>query len=123
MGTVSQQLERMARSLLLSLAFMAALALTQSRQIKQKETIDIEWIIPFEPYELCIAPGTEISFNWTSENHNVDLVGSQLEWDECDNISNTEPTTGPFLWKSPDTEGTFYIVCRLRDSNLPLQHE
>merc|ERR1712025_740414 len=107
MGAFSREMPRL---LFLCLSVCAILALAQCRVIQQRETVTIEWTVPFAPFELCIAPGSDILFEWGNNNHNVCVVGSQLEWDTCDGISITAPGFGPFLWKSPDIETTTFIV-------------
>merc|ERR1711892_310151 len=99
---------KMANSLAVCLAFLMTLSAMDCRVVT--ENTYIEWTIPFTPYELCVAPGSAVIFNYEAY-HNVVLVGSLLEWQQCDGISNTEPNTGPFIWDAPSTDGTFYVVC------------
>merc|ERR1711935_697025 len=99
---------KMANSLVVCLAFVITLSAMECRVVTTNT--EIEWTIPFTPYELCVAPGSQVTFNY-KENHNVDLVGSQLEWEQCDGISNTVPDMGPVVWTAPDTDGIFYVVC------------
>jgi len=89
------------------IAFLCVFAAIEARANK-KETI--EWTVPMTPFELCVAPGTDVVFNFQS-NHNVDLVGSRLEWENCEGFNDITPVDGPITWTAPSTEGEFFVVC------------
>merc|ERR1711973_220299 len=88
-----------------ALFVLAALLVVESVQ-----SVTIEWTVPMTPVSLCVAPGTEVIFQW-SGGHNVEEVSSAEEWDECVGFNNLEAYEGPQTWTAPNKTGSYYLVC------------
>jgi len=69
----------------------------------------IAWVRGMSPAELCVTPGTTVTFDWTS-GHNMIEVTSDSFW-SCTGLSNTSPEAGPAIWIAPSVLGMNYFAC------------
>jgi len=69
----------------------------------------IAWVRGMTPVEICVTPGTTVTFDWTS-GHNMLEVTSDSFW-SCTGLSNTSPEAGPATWIAPSVLGMNYFAC------------
>merc|ERR1712186_255076 len=74
-------------SLHTNLAMLALLLLAIASSALAHEGHDdghvIEWTITGEPFELCVNPGEPVTFKWEGAAHNVVMVESKDDYDNC----------------------------------------
>jgi len=74
-----------------------------------KGVITIMWKVIKKEVEMCIPPGSVVSFEYKQGNHNVLQVSSR-DYERCTGITNTAGVWGP-VRKGPLSQGTYYFVC------------
>jgi len=69
----------------------------------------IAWVRGMTPAEICVTPGTTVTFDWTS-GHNMLEVSADSFW-SCTGLSKTSPEAGPAIWIAPSVLGLNYFAC------------
>merc|ERR1712181_83039 len=69
----------------------------------------IAWVRGMSPVEICVTPGTTVTFDWTS-GHNMLEVTSDSFW-SCTGLSKNSPEAGPAIWIAPSVLGMNYFAC------------
>merc|ERR1712212_329746 len=69
----------------------------------------IAWVRGMNPVEICVTPGTNVIFDWTS-GHNMLEVTADSFW-SCTGLSKTSPEAGPAIWIAPSVLGLNYFAC------------
>merc|ERR1712192_30248 len=75
----------------------------------EMEDQTIAWVRGMSPVEICVTPGTTVTFDWTS-GHNMLEVTSDPFW-SCTGLSNTSPEAGPATGIAPSVLGMNYFAC------------
>jgi len=69
----------------------------------------IDWARGMTPVQLCVTPGTSVTFEWTS-GHNMQEVTAD-SYESCSGFSKTSPEAGPANWMAPPQLGDHYFAC------------
>jgi len=69
----------------------------------------IAWARGMTPVQLCVTPGTSVTFEWTS-GHNMQEVTAD-SYESCSGFSKTSPEAGPANWMAPPQLGDHYFAC------------
>eukprot|EP00092_Neocalanus_flemingeri_P067909 GFUD01082936.1.p1 GENE.GFUD01082936.1~~GFUD01082936.1.p1 ORF type:complete len:822 (-),score=120.73 GFUD01082936.1:1221-3419(-) len=76
----------------------------------------IHWFLGMENAERCVNPGTEVTFNWVTDDHNVIKELTEAQYDSC-NVTGYDHAhyVGNANWTAPMLNGhgpeTFYFAC------------
>merc|ERR1719381_260460 len=69
----------------------------------------IAWVRGMSPAQLCVTPGTRVTFDWTS-GHNMQEV-TEDSYESCTGFAKTSPEAGPTTWMAPAVLGNNYFAC------------
>jgi len=69
----------------------------------------ISWARGMSPVQLCVTPGTSVTFDWTS-GHNMEEV-SEDSYESCTGFAKTSPEAGPATWLAPSEPSVNYFAC------------
>jgi len=69
----------------------------------------ISWARGMTPVQLCVTPGTSVTFDWTS-GHNMQEV-SEDSYESCTGFAKTSPEAGPATWLAPSEPSVNYFAC------------
>jgi len=73
------------------------------------ENQTIAWVRGMTPAQLCVIPGTRVTFDWTSGHNMLEVTSDSYE--SCTGFANTSPESGPAVWLAPFTLGITYFAC------------
>merc|ERR1712013_861340 len=73
------------------------------------ENQTIAWVRGMTPVQLCVIPGTRVTFDWTSGHNMLEVTTESYE--SCTGFANTSPESGPAVWLAPSTLGINYFAC------------
>ena len=76
-------------------------------------TSEIDWVIDMDPADVCVAPGTSVTFKFTS-GHNVVEVASSQELEDC-SFNDFDSISGPYIWPGSSSPGSHFFVCGVGD--------
>merc|ERR1712210_240194 len=69
----------------------------------------ITWARGMSPAHLCVTPGTNVIFDWTS-GHNMQEA-TQDSYESCTGFAVTSPEAGPVTWLAPSVVSVNYFAC------------
>jgi len=69
----------------------------------------ITWARGMSPVQLCVTPGTNVIFDWTS-GHNMQEA-TQDSYESCTGFAKTSPEAGPATWLAPSVVSVNYFAC------------
>merc|ERR1719174_968477 len=69
----------------------------------------ISWARGMTPVQLCVTPGTNVIFDWTS-GHNMQEA-TQDSYESCTGFAKTSPEAGPATWLAPSVVSVNYFAC------------
>jgi len=87
------------------------------------ENQTIAWVRGMTPAQLCVIPGTRVTFDWTS-GHNMLEVTSE-SYESCTGFANTSPESGPAVWLAPSMVMSSWLLMMLisKTSNAINSHQ
>jgi len=90
-----------------------AAAASSPTAAQSSPTVELTAGLKFKPAELYVKPGTEVTFEWTSDGHNI-VVESQPEgasWEGTEGGADTLYDTGHTYTHTFETKGTYEYFC------------
>jgi len=70
----------------------------------------IDWHYGMTPTKLCVIPGTNVIFDWTS-GHTLQEVKADSFESVCNDVNFTPGEAGPKTWTAPSVLGVNYFAC------------
>merc|ERR1712179_694739 len=75
------------------------------------KNVTVPWSWGMEPQVLCVETGTTVIIEKTGSSHNVNMLATQSDYDDCTGFTDTAGNSvNPFIFQA-DIKGTYYFAC------------
>merc|ERR1712179_864627 len=75
------------------------------------KNVSVPWSWGMEPQVLCVETGTTVIIEKTGSSHNVNILATQSDYDNCTGFTDTAGNSvNPYIFQA-DMQGTYYFAC------------
>merc|ERR1719268_499247 len=75
------------------------------------KNVTVPWSWGMEPQVLCVETGTTVIIEKTGSFHNVNMLATQSDYDNCTGFTDTAGNSvNPYIFQA-DMQGTYYFAC------------
>merc|ERR1711970_250500 len=75
------------------------------------KNVTVPWSFGMEPQVLCVETGTTVIIEKTGSFHNVNMLATQSDYDNCSGFTDTAGNSvNPYIFQA-DMQGTYYFAC------------
>jgi len=75
------------------------------------KNVTVPWSWGMEPQVLCVETGTTVIIEKTGSFHNVNMLATQSDYDNCSGFTDTAGNSvNPYIFQA-DMQGTYYFAC------------
>merc|ERR1711955_98608 len=75
------------------------------------KNVTVPWSFGMEPQVLCVETGTTVIIEKTGSFHNVNMLATQSDYDNCTGFTDTAGNSdNPYIFQA-EMQGSYYFAC------------